>query len=253
MTTVEREVVLLSDARIGAIPVVESADPLAHLGAFRELSVEKRAPVPPLDIRRHSLGPVHALVREGLADRLRLAARRLPPDVRLHIVEGYRPPALQRAYFEAYRARLLREDAGLGIDASHALASRFVAPPEVAAHPSGAAVDLTLVDCDGQALDMGTDIDATPEESRGACYFDASNISRDARANRQLLADALGPEGLVNYPTEWWHWSYGDRYWAFATGHEAAIYGPFETVQDADNGPGAARRRGRWRGSREGT
>ena len=20
---------------------------------------------------------------------------------------------------------------------------------------------------------------------------------------------------LWNYPAEWWHWSYGDRYWAF--------------------------------------
>ena len=32
--------------------------------------------------------------------------------------------------------------------------------------------------------------------------------------------------GLVNYPTEWWHWSYGDRYWALMTGATAAVYGP---------------------------
>jgi hypothetical protein len=32
--------------------------------------------------------------------------------------------------------------------------------------------------------------------------------------------------GLVNYPTEWWHWSYGDRYWALLTGADHAIYGP---------------------------
>jgi len=36
----------------------------------------------------------------------------------------------------------------------------------------------------------------------------------------------LHAAGLVNYPTEWWHWSYGDRYWAMATGAPAAIYGP---------------------------
>jgi len=34
--------------------------------------------------------------------------------------------------------------------------------------------------------------------------------------------------GFVNYPTEWWHWSYGDRYWAYATHRSAAIYGPVE-------------------------
>jgi D-alanyl-D-alanine dipeptidase len=24
--------------------------------------------------------------------------------------------------------------------------------------------------------------------------------------------------GFVNYPSEWWHWSYGDKYWGFAKG-----------------------------------
>jgi D-alanyl-D-alanine dipeptidase len=24
--------------------------------------------------------------------------------------------------------------------------------------------------------------------------------------------------GFVNYPPEWWHWSYGDKYWAFISG-----------------------------------
>jgi len=24
----------------------------------------------------------------------------------------------------------------------------------------------------------------------------------------------LAGAGLVNYRTQWWHWSFGDRYWA---------------------------------------
>jgi zinc D-Ala-D-Ala dipeptidase len=40
-----------------------------------------------------------------------------------------------------------------------------------------------------------------------------------------MLAEALRAAGLVNYPTEWWHWSYGDRYWALATGARHAVYG----------------------------
>jgi D-alanyl-D-alanine dipeptidase len=31
--------------------------------------------------------------------------------------------------------------------------------------------------------------------------------------------------GLVNYGYEWWHYSYGDRYWAHAGGERAARYG----------------------------
>jgi D-alanyl-D-alanine dipeptidase len=41
-----------------------------------------------------------------------------------------------------------------------------------------------------------------------------------------VLGAALTAAGLVNYPTEWWHWSFGDRYWALATGAGAALYGP---------------------------
>ena len=105
------------------------------------------------------------------------------------------------------------------------LASRYVSPPTIAPHVSGAAIDLTLCDEDGHELDMGTAVNATPEDSDRACYFGAK-VSAQARENRTVLAKVLEEVGLVNYPTEWWHWSYGDRYWAMTTGASAAIYGP---------------------------
>ncbi len=108
-----------------------------------------------------------------------------------------------------------------------------MAPPNVAPHVSGAAIDLTLMDDRGEPLDMGTAINATPEDSAGACYFAAGNIARLARHHRNVLATALAQAGLVNYPTEWWHWSYGDRYWAFTTGRPAAIYGPVHGAASA--------------------
>ena len=31
----------------------------------------------------------------------------------------------------------------------------------------------------------------------------------------------------MNYPTEWWHWSYGDRYWALVDRRATPpLYGP---------------------------
>ena len=62
-----------------------------------------------------------------------------------------------------------------------------------------------------------------------ACYprgcTEPPNISRAARANRDILTGAMSAAGLVNYPTEWWHWSFGDHYWALTTGHPSAIHG----------------------------
>ena len=40
------------------------------------------------------------------------------------------------------------------------------------------------------------------------------------------MAKVLSGAGLVNYPTEWWHWTYRDRYWALMTDAPAALYGP---------------------------
>jgi D-alanyl-D-alanine dipeptidase len=81
---------------------------------------------------------------------------------------------------------------------------------------------------DGQELDLGTRVNADPEESNGACYTDHPSVSEDARRNRAVLAAALSTAGFINYPAEWWHWSYGDRYWAMVAGAPTALYGPCE-------------------------
>jgi D-alanyl-D-alanine dipeptidase len=146
--------------------------------------------------------------------------------LRLLFVEGYRPAALQREYFEGYASQLRAGHPGWSDEDIHSAASRYVSPPEIAPHTAGAAVDLTLADADGRELDLGTPMGANPEESDGACYTDAVNISEEARANRKVLSAALAAAGLVNYPTEWWHWSLGDRYWALLAGEAAACYGP---------------------------
>lgn len=71
-------------------------------------------------------------------------------------------------------------------------------------------------------------MNVSPEESAGACSTQADTIGVDARRHRDMLSTALSAAGLVNYPTEWWHWSYGDRSWALPTGAAAALYGPGE-------------------------
>jgi zinc D-Ala-D-Ala dipeptidase len=198
--------VLLSDPEVSAVPVRDCGEPLAALG--------------------ESFGPSPALVRASVARRLVLARDELPRGVGLRVVAGYRTAAAQRAIISSYAAGLRIAHPAIGAAELERLTSRFVAPLAVAPHVAGAAVDLTLVDSAGRELDLGTPVDATPEQSEGACYFDAPKVSRQARANRELLARVLRGAGLVNYPTEWWHWSYGDRYWALMTGAPAALYGP---------------------------
>lgn len=208
--------VLLSDELITRIPVVESGETLVDLRE-RGIACARTGPTP---------GSAHRRVRAGLGERLAIADGFLPAGTRLFVAEGLRPSRVQQEIYEGYRAELELLHPGIAPDDVHVLASRFVSPIEVAPHVAGGAVDVTLIDAEGKALDLGTEIDATPEQSDGACFFAATNISREARQNRSLLADVLTAAGLVNYPTEWWHWSYGDRYWAYSTRHPHALYGP---------------------------
>ncbi|MGW2382363.1 M15 family metallopeptidase [Streptomyces sp. NPDC001658] len=217
------EIILMSDARVAAVAVEECGEPLVDVSG--SLLVDDRK-------HKDSLGAeIH--LRRGVLDRLLRAQSLLPDGLRLLFVEGYRPPALQRRYFERYADGLRAAHPDWDADRIRSAASRYVSPPEIAPHTAGAAVDLTLADADGRELDLGTAMNASPEESEGACYTDAAGISEEARANRAVLGRALGAAGLVNYPTEWWHWSYGDRYWALATGAGAALYGPREPDLDA--------------------
>ncbi|WP_086844646.1 M15 family metallopeptidase [Amycolatopsis kentuckyensis] len=160
------EDVLPSDPRLSRIPVRDSGEAL--------VDVRTSAPL-------RAAGPTY--LRYGLVDRLVTAQSLLPRDVRLLIVDGYRPPA--SAIAEALAA---------------------------AEHPTGGAVDLTLSEVDevGRPLPAcGSGPVPPPDERTGA-----------------LLASALVAAGLVNYPARWWHWSYGDRFWAWVNRAPQARYGP---------------------------
>jgi zinc D-Ala-D-Ala dipeptidase len=213
-TTTGNGIILMGDPRVTAVPASDNGEELT-------------------DVRNHGLrvstfraddSGDFALVRAGLAARLLQAAQLLPRGSHLLLIEGYRPPALQRRYFDGYLSSL--REASPGGDEEHLrmLASRYVSPPEIAPHSAGAAIDLTLCSGDGTELNLGTPVNATPEQSAGACYTGHPSVTGQARRNRAVLSDALRAAGLVNYPTEWWHWSYGDRYWAMATGAPNAIY-----------------------------
>ncbi len=211
------DIITLSDPRVAAVAEDECGEPLVDLRGSGGLR---------LDPRQADEDGSYAHLRSGALRRLVRAQRMLPAGVRFLVVEGYRPPDLQRRYFEQYAATMRGVHPDAAPERIRELASAYISPPEVAPHVSGGAVDLTLCDRDGRELPLGTEVNATPEESAGACRTEAPGIAAEARANRALMARALTSSGFVNYPTEWWHWSYGDRYWALLLSAPAARYGP---------------------------
>jgi zinc D-Ala-D-Ala dipeptidase len=224
-------VTLIADPRVVQIPIQECGEPLVDLrGMARSIGLK-------LDDRKRDDAGLWLHVRVGILERLQRAQEAAPNGVRLLIVEGYRPIALQAFYFERYVTELRAEHPSWSPRRLREFASRYVAPPDaVPPHSTGAAVDVTLVHDSCTELDLGTQVNASPEESGGACFTDAPGLTREAAGNRTLLRRLMEGAGFVNYGTEWWHWSYGDRYWAFITGSAVAIYGT-ATVDESPSLP----------------
>lgn len=219
-------IVLMSDPRVAAIPIVDCGEPLVDARTGGDLLIDDR--------RADAIGAFTHL-RNGVLERLLHAQALLPDGLRLLFIEGYRPPGLQQQYFEQYAQELREDNPTWSPEQIREASSRFVSPPEIAPHSAGAAIDVTRVTAEGVELDMGTRVNANPEESAGACYTGADSISHHSSANRTVLGTALSAAGFVNYATEWWHWSHGDRYWALTTGAASACYGP---IGLREGGPG---------------
>jgi D-alanyl-D-alanine dipeptidase len=88
-------------------------------------------------------------------------------------------------------------------------------------HRTGGAVDLTICDCNGKPLDMGTSY----EEFNKSTPTGSDSLTEEQKHNRCLLQTVMKNEGFVNYPLEWWHYSYGDKMWASYLNKPHAIYG----------------------------
>ncbi len=206
-----QDVVLISDDAVTSLALRERGDDLVDTAGVLPWSGP-------------STDPASRWVRSALLERLHDAAAALPADLRLALNEGYRRPDTQRRSFEGYRARLALLHPEASPSELHRLASRYISPPEVAPHTAGAAADVVLMTPEGVVLDVGCPIDANPEESGGRCYTAHPDVTGEALLLRRALVKALSGAGLVNYPTEWWHWSFGDRYWALVTGAPHALF-----------------------------
>jgi D-alanyl-D-alanine dipeptidase len=153
-------------------------------------------------------------VRKRVARMLENAAKGLPPGFRLVVLDGYREYREQRTVFQQQVRALRKKHPSWSIQKTHQQASWYVADPtSFCPHVTGGAVDVTLSK-EGKRLRMGRCV-------LGREY----GVSAAEKSNRRILARCMRKAGFVNYPLEWWHWSYGDRYWAAVSGRRKTRYG----------------------------
>lgn len=217
------KIVLIGDDQVKKISVQESNEPIVDfLQEFPQLKFDLQR----WHVQKQAKSISHG--RKIVGEKLAQAQAMLPSGVKLLLKECYRPMWVQKIFWDDYSNFLKQKFPQWNEKQIYEECSKLNAPLDVAPHTTGGAVDLTLIGSNGAWLDMGTEFNASPLETQHATYTQAKNISDLAQANRQILVDAMTEVGFVNYPTEWWHWSYGDKYWALITRQPQAIFGSLE-------------------------
>lgn len=217
-------IILIADPKILAIPLGHSEEPMVDL---KRQGVIAYGPSPEIP-NNHD----YTFLRKSVYLKLVAAQKHLPPGYHFCLYEGYRSMALQKMLFDTHYNNVANTHPTWTEAALFQESIKLISPvvnqdgsPNIPPHSTGAAVDVYLLDDQGHALDMGIHPKDWMADKGGILSLTASHaISTVARKNREIMAQALTAEGFVNYPTEYWHWSYGDRYWAYMTHHSRTIY-----------------------------
>jgi len=192
------------------VPVADNGEPIVQLSS--------------------ELGP-KVIVRKSVLAKLvkaRAILRKASPTLSLYLTCGYRAMEVQTNRFvgkllEIAKGKLFENPVDL-----YEEVHRFIAVPTVAGHPTGGAVDITIKDITSDRyLDFGA---KQYDYSTKNCYVFAP-MDNVARRNRLLLRKVMMRAGFAPFDGEWWHFSYGDREWAYYYKKPRAIYNQLSLLQ----------------------
>jgi D-alanyl-D-alanine dipeptidase len=119
-------------------------------------------------------------------------------DLHLVVYDAARPRTIQQQMWKVVENTELQD---------------FVANPNKSGggpHNYGVAVDVTLVDCTGHPIPMGSEYDYFGDRSRvdmEAQLVESGEINRRELLNRQLLREIMTEAGWLVEPSEWWHFN----------------------------------------------
>jgi len=169
-------------------------------------------------------------IRKTVYDKLRKVAEKLKKfnyNYKLIVVYGYRALEIQKEYFDKIYNEV-KDKFENEIEMLEYIHKK-IAVPEVAGHPTGGAVDIAILDEEKNIIiDFGSKILDWDDEK---CYYNSDEISEIARNNRKLLRDFMINEGFAPFDGEWWHFSYGDKEWAFYYNKEKALYNQVSSTE----------------------
>ncbi|WP_416670187.1 M15 family metallopeptidase [Egbenema bharatensis] len=225
------------------IPIFDCGEPLVPI-PLKQFAVETPHPYVAVGASYGNKSPYY--LREGVLARLIQAQRSLQsqyPGWQIQIFDAYRPITVQQ-YMVDYTFTQTVSQKGCKVEDLSAIDRQTileqvyqfwaVPSPNLATpppHSTGAAIDITLVDATGNPVNMGSPIDELSVRSYPDYFAQPSapelaetlpgdqDLSEGDRQmihqNRQQLKQVMLAAGFCQHPKEWWHFSFGDQFWAW--------------------------------------
>lgn len=221
------QMILIADPKILAIPIQDNQEPMVEL---KNQKIIAYGPSPEIPNNTD-----YTKVRKTVYEKLVQAQNSLPKGIYFCLYEGYRRLSLQKKLFDTRFAKTKQQHPDWSHEQVFVATTKLVSPvinldgsKNIPPHSTGGAFDIYLINDKGEALDMGIHPADSIEDSILYAQVSATisnKISPEAQKNRDRMSRALSAVGFVNYSTEYWHWSYGDRYWAYHKHQSHAVYG----------------------------
>ncbi|MBI2785496.1 MAG: M15 family metallopeptidase [Legionella longbeachae] len=217
-------ILFIADSEILAIPVIDNQDPMVDLIDHQEIIFGPSPEIPN--------NSDYTKMRKTVYEKLKKAQSMLPKGLRFCLYESYRSLDLQKNLFDTRYAKVKNKYPDWSAEQIFTETIRMVSPiinqdgsPNIPPHSTGAAIDVYLINEQGDAIEMGIHPKDWMEDIDGSLSLTTSQaISEEAKQNRRIMTKALEAVDFVNYGHEYWHWSYGDRYWAYYRQKPYAIY-----------------------------
>ncbi|MDK2899075.1 MAG: zinc D-Ala-D-Ala dipeptidase [Patescibacteria group bacterium] len=163
-------------------------------------------------------------IRSEVANRLIKAQNNLPSNWKIVLKAGFRPLSVQSELFQAI-VNISKKTNPSFNDKQHIKYARiYVTDPSTKycpSHITGGAVDIDIFDSSTkQFVDMG----CLPNTNGEIASLHSNKVGLNQYNNRLTLLRAMLDAEFAPLANEWWHYQYGETYWAAFYGYKTTKY-----------------------------
>lgn len=197
----------MSKTYIGMVHVRENYEPLVEI-SHPKIILNKETIEQPV------------LLRKEVAARLYKIANKLPEGQYIKIYSAYRSRIALYDIWKEEVERAEKENPNMQRGELLSLVKFKVSAPNInmGGHDTGAAIDMAICDKNGKDLDFGSKYH---ENTQAGSLI---SLTAEQKKNQKYLHNLMKSQNFVQQPGQWWHYSYGDRYWAVYKGRRNSAF-----------------------------